>query len=274
VVEPGDRKNITAYLQQAYEVSITRACKTIGLPKSVYYYNSVKDDSEVINKLNELVDKKPTRGFPYYFGRIRNEGFEWNHKKVKRVYNKLKLNKRRKLKRRLPARLKERLTIPLSMNNTWSMDFMHDSLTNGRKVRILNIMDDHNRQALCIEPAFSHSSVSVANALIKLIEIHGKPTQIRCDNGPEFISISLATYCSAEQIELKYIQPGKPTQNAFIERFNRSYREDILDAYWFDSLKELIDLSNDFKEDYNLNHPHKSLKRKSPINYLKLNHHI
>lgn len=160
------------------------------------------------------------------------------------------------------------------MNNAWSMDFMHDSLTNGRKVRILNIMDDRNKQALCIEPAFTHSGISVANAFIKLIEIHGKPTQIRCDNAPEFISTSLATFCNAEQIELKYIQPGKPTQNAFIERFNRSYREDILDAYCFDKLTELLDLSNDFKEDYNLNHPHRSLKSKSPINYLKLNRDI
>lgn len=274
MVEPGDRKNVVAYLNQAFEVSITRACVTIGLPKSVFYYTSVKDDSVVICKLQELADKKPTRGFPYYYGRIRNEGFQWNHKRVKRVYNKLKLNKRRKHKRRLPHRLKEPLIIPLNSNHTWSMDFMHDTLSNGRKVRILNIIDDHNRQALCIEADFSHSGNSVTRALERIMELHGKPDQIRCDNGPEFVSNTLSNYCSDKNIRLKYIQPGKPTQNAFIERFNRSYREDVLDAYLFDDIKELRNLSDEWMEDYNKNHPHQSLNNLSPMKYLELNHHI
>ena len=112
----------------------------------------------------------------------------WNHKRVKRVYNDMQLNIRRKHKHRLPTRSKEALEVPLYINQTWSIDFMHDTLANGRKVRILNIIDDYNRQALCIETDFSQSGLSVSRAIGRLIEQHGKPKQIRCDNGPEFVS--------------------------------------------------------------------------------------
>ena len=153
------------YLVQNHQVSITRACKTTGFSKSQYYYQSKKDDSEVVDKLNELVENKPNRGFPYFFHRIRNEGYVWNHKKVKRVYKLMNLNKRRKHKRRLPARFREPLAQPNSINSTWSIDFMHDTLMNGRKVRILNIIDDFNREALTINADYSQSGRTVVSAL-------------------------------------------------------------------------------------------------------------
>lgn len=271
MVKPADRKNIAAYLGQTYEVSVTRACKVIKLPKSVFYYSSVKDDSAVVAKLAELAEQKPTRGFRYYYYRIRNEGIVWNHKKVKRVYNLLKLNRRRKHKRRLPQRPLEALSSPERLNQSWSMDFMHDVLTNGRKVRILNIIDDYNRQAIAIEADYSHSGWSVSRVLEQAISVNGRPTQIRCDNGPEFLSAKLTHYCNKENITLKYIKPGTPTQNAFIERFNRSYREDVLDAYLFDSLEQLKELSYNWQDDYNEKHPHRSLKNVSPLKYLEIN---
>ena len=236
---PVERKHIAAYLQEVFEVSVSRSCKTIGLPKSVYYYESVKDDTAVIEKLQELSELKPTRGFRYYYNRIRNEGVLWNHKRVKRVYNDMQLNMRRKHKRRLPARAKQTLIVPQSINQTWSIDFMHDTLANGRKVRILNVIDDYNRQALCIEADFSHSGLSVCRAIGRLIDQHGKPSQIRCDNGPEFISYIFIDYCKQNSIDIKHIQPGKSTQNAYIERFNRSFGEDILDAYLFINMEDL-----------------------------------
>lgn len=265
---------MVAYLEQSHKVSITRACQVIGIAKSLYYYVSVKDDSPVISKLRELVDQKPTRGFWYYYGRIRNDGLIWNHKRVKRVYNLMKLNLRRKHKRRLPQRTKEALCLPVNMNQTWSMDFMHDTLINGRKVRILNIIDDFNRQALAVEAAYSHSGHSLVNALDALIAFRGKPSEIRCDNGPEFISHKLVDYCNQMGIKIKYIQPGKPTQNAFIERFNRSYREDILDAYLLESLDQLRELSEDWMNNYNEHHPHQSLNNLSPLKYLEINHQL
>lgn len=274
MVKPCDRRNVVAYLEQSHQISITRACKVIGLSKSLYYYESVKDDSSVIGKLKELAEQKPTRGFWYYYGRIRNEGLIWNHKRVKRVYNLMKLNLRRKHKRRLPQRFKEALSQPASANTTWSMDFMHDTLINGRKVRILNIIDDFNRQALAVEAGYSHSGHTVVNTLEALITFRGKPSEIRCDNGPEFISHKLVDYCNQTGIKLKYIQPGKPTQNAYIERFNRSYREDILDAYLLESLDQLRELSESWMNNYNELHPHQSLNYLSPLKYLQLNQQL
>lgn len=274
MVKPGDRKNVAAYLEYTHQVSITRACRLMGLAKSMYYYKSTRDDSIVIKKLLELAQQKPTRGFWYYYGRIRNEGLLWNHKKVKRVYNMLKLNHRRKHKRRLPQRIQESLIQPTHVNHTWSMDFMHDSLTNGRKVRVLNVIDDFNREALAVEADYSHSGHSVVKTLEQIITVKGKPLEIRCDNGPEFLSNKLVDFCNKENIHLKYIQPGKPTQNAFIERFNRSFREDILDAYLFESLNQLRDLAYEWLQEYNQLHPHQSLNNMSPLKYLEINQHI
>ena len=274
MVKPGDRRNIVAYLHRTFQVSVTRACQTTGLAKSVYYYRSCKDDSMVIDKLSELAQSKPTRGFPYYYRRIRNEGLVWNHKRVKRVYDIMKLNLRRKRKRRLAARSKEALHQPATHNHTWSMDFMHDTLSNGRKVRILNIIDDYNREALMVRPDYSHSGHSVMRAIEQIMDWRGKPAAIRCDNGPEFLSNVLVGFCSQQGIRLQYIQPGKPTQNAYIERFNRSYREDILNAYYFESLWELEEFSQTWMQEYNELHPHQSLKNMSPLKYLKINHQL
>lgn len=274
MVGSGDRRTIVTYLTQTHQVSITRACTTTGLPKSQYYYHSVKDDSAVIDKLNELAENKPARGFPYYYRRLRNEGLLWNHKRVKRVYNLLHLNKRRKHKRRIPKRFREALLQPDGINNTWSIDFMHDTLIGGRKVRILNILDDYNREALAVKADHSQSGNTVVTTLEEIISWRGKPVEIRCDNGPEFLSHAFVDYCSEAGIIIKYIQPGKPTQNAYIERFNRSYREDILDAYLFESIHHLRVLSQDWMEEYNNHHPHQSLNYLSPIKYLEQNTHI
>jgi len=176
---------------------------------------------------------------------------------------------RRKRKRRLPARVKNPLVQPLKINRTWSMDFMHDSLENGRKFRVLNIIDDYNREALAIEADYSHSGESVVTVLDELIWTRGKPLALRTDNGPEFISKFLTSWCKDREIEMQFIQPGQPNQNAYVERFNRLFREDVLDAYVFEDLKQVRILAEEWKNDYNINHPHSSLGGLSPKNYLK-----
>lgn len=252
---------------EAQSISITRACNIIGLNRSMYYYKSNKDDSEVIKKLTVLADLHPTRGFDHYFGRIRNDGLVWNHKRVKRVYNLLGLNIRRKRKRRLPARVKEPLIQKESMNQTWSMDFMSDSLMSGRKVRLFNVMDDFNREVLAIEVDTSICSERVVRTLEQIMDWRGKPEEIRVDNGPEFTSYCFTDFCKRNQIRIHYIQPGKPVQNAYIERMNRTIREDILDAYLFESLDQLRIITQKWMEDYNNNYPHQSLNGLSPKNY-------
>jgi putative transposase len=235
----------------------------------MWYYISKRDDSQVIDKLNKLAEQYPTRGFDDYYNRIRNEGVSWNRKRVLRIYRSMGLTQRRKRKRRLPSRVKIPLAQPLGINMNWSMDFMSDSLSYGRKFRILNIIDDYNREALTIEIDFSLTGDRVVRELEKLINWRGLPQSIRVDNGPEFLSKAFTIWCSKNNVKIKYTQPGKPVQNAYIERFNRLYREDVLDAYMFDSLDQVTRLSEEWMEDYNSNHPHKSLGWLSPLKYFE-----
>jgi len=235
--------------------------------RSMWYYQSTRDDQPVIAKLTELAKQLPTRGFDTYYGRMRQQGYQWSRNKVLRVYRLMKLKMRRKHKKRLPDRIKEPLDIPLNPNDTWSMDFMSDALTDGRKIRVFNITDDYNREALAIEVALSFPANRVVKTLEIMEEEYGLPQQIRVDNGPEFISHRLGDWCKTRNIKLKFIQPGKPTQNAYIERFNRLFREDVLDAYWFEDLEQVRIIAETWRLDYNQNHPHSSLKGISPIAY-------
>ena len=254
-----------------YKVSISRACSVVQLPRSMWYYRSKRDDTAVIAKLNELAELYPTRGFEAYYGRIRESGLPWNRKKVLRIYRMLKMNLRRKRKRRLPSRIKEPLKQPVRPNDTWSADFMSDAMADGRRIRILNILDDFNREALCVDPQFSYPAERVLRRLEVIAMERGLPKRIRVDNGPEFISHAFQDFCTLHDIEIKFIQPGKPTQNAYIERFNRLYREDVLDAYLFTRIEQVRQISEEWRRDYNQNHPHKSLGRMSPIRYMKEN---
>jgi putative transposase len=239
----------------------------MGYSRASMYYQSCKQDEPVQNKLQEWAEKKPTEGFWKLFGRIRKEGLQWNHKRVHRVYKALGMNLRRKYKRRLPERVKQPLEQPESINQSWSMDFMSDVLISGKRFRTLNIIDDYNREALAIEVDTSLPAARVKRVLQEVIAWRGKPAQIRTDNGPEFIAFELSEWCENEQIYLQYIQPGKPTQNAFIERFNGSFRRDVLDAYLFESLTQVRILAQEWMNDYNNHRPHEALGNLTPVDF-------
>jgi len=239
----------------------------LKLSKSVYHYRARKDDRATEDKVLELALERPQEGQDKIYARIRGEGLKWNYKRVRRVYLKLRLNKRIKLRKRVPARVQEALVRPELPNETWSMDFMHDSLHNGRKFRVLNILDDYNREALAIEAHLSIGSRLVTDILSEICRHRGTPASIRVDNGPEFIATALRDWAEQRQIRLQFIQPGKPCQNGFIERFNRSYRQGVLDAYVFENLHQVRVLSEEWMHDYNHRRPHEALDGKSPIQH-------
>ena len=240
----------------------------MGISRTTCQYQAKpKDDQDVQEALTTLTTKHASIGYWQCCYRLWNKGHLWNHKKIYRVYTHMKLNIRRRAKKRLPERVKQALSVPDAPNQVWSIDFMSDTLVDGRRFRLFNVMDDFNRESLAIEVDTSMPSLRVTRVLNRIIEQRGKPANLRSDNGPEFISHVLQEWCEKHKITLQYIQPGKPTQNAYIERKNGSIRRELLNAYLFNSLAEVRCLSEEWRIDYNTERPHKSLGYLSPLTY-------
>lgn len=174
------------------------------------------------------------------------------------------MNLRIKPRKRLVREKPEMLSVPLAINETWSMDFMHDQLSNGRPFRLFNVIDDFNREALGMEIDFSLPAERVTRALDQVIEWRGKLLRIRCDNGPEYISHTMKRWAFKHQIELDFIEPGKPQQNAYVERYNRTVRYDWLSQYLFDSLDEVRNFSTEWLWTYNNEKPNMALNGITP----------
>jgi putative transposase len=256
---------------QLHGMSERQACRMLDLSRSVFRYQPEKlDDDEIAQELLQLAGRKPRWGFGKMADYLKNQGYSWNRKRIRRVYCELRLNLRVKPKKRLPKRLPQPLSQPKCANQSWSLDFMSDSLASGRAFRTLNILDDFNREALWIEVDTSLPAERVVRILDTLIAWRGCPAQIRMDNGPELISHRLEAWAEEHGIELAHIQPGKPAQNAYIERFNRTFREDVLDAYLFSSLEEVRQIVESWIEEYNAVRPHEALQGFSPYQFAAL----
>lgn len=217
----------------------------------------------------------PTYGFQKLFNLIRQKNYVVNHKRVYRIYCELKLNLKVKPRKRLAPRTAIKLVQPTQLNECWSLDFMSDALITGRRFRTANVIDDCNREALGILVSFSLTSQRITRWLDRIALTRGYPRRIRVDNGPENISKQFVSWAQQHHIFIHYIQPGKPAQNAYIERFNRSYREAVLDMYLFQNIEETQIMTNNWLKHYNEERPHEALNNQSPrnfINNLKLNH--
>ena len=251
-------------------LSERQACRTIQLSRCVYRYQEKRStDEPIVQELRQLAEQQPRWGCDKIIDYLRNEGHGWNHKRIRRVYRTLSRHLKRKPKKRLPARAPQTLAVPEQRNQTWSLDFMSDALSNGRTFRTLNLIDDFNREALWIEVDTSLPAKRVVRVLEQLLSWRGRPMSIRMDNGPELISQRLERWAQQQHIELLHIQPGKPAQNAYIERFNRTYREEVLDAYLFDNLQEVRRITESWLEDYNTIRPHEALQGVSPRQFAR-----
>lgn len=209
--------------------------------------------------LNEIIAKRTRWGFWKCFDRLRADGKAWNHKRVHRVYCEMRLNLKGKAKRRLATRERQPLLTTHELNRVWALDFMRDTMYDGRPFRTLNVIDEGNREALRIEVGTSIPAGRVVRVLDQLLEVYGKPEAIRLDNGPELTASLFTDWAEQHGVKLMFIQPGKPNQNAFIERFNRSFRDEVLNAYLFNSISEVQEAVDAWITDYNEYRPHESL---------------
>ena len=246
------------------KVSVTRACRIVGIDRKTYHYQATvkPDDSFLKGLLRELSTLYPRYGFKKLFHLIRQQGYPINHKRLYRLYCALTLNLKRKVKKRFPLRLPIPLMQPSASNLCWSLDFMSDALRTGKRFRTVNVIDDFNREALGIEIAFSLPTMRVTKWLDHIAAVRGYPTTIRVDNGPEYLSKSFHAWAKEHSIIIQHIQPGKPAQNAFIERFNRTYREEVLDLYLFNSIHEAQTLTDEWLQHHT--RPHEALGNQSP----------
>jgi putative transposase len=253
-----DKREAANDLHQ-HGLSIHQSCQLVGLSRASYY-RQPKDwreaDAGVIDAINHELKKSSQAGFWKIFRRIRRRGYVFNFKRVYRVYKAMGLNKPRRIKRVLPKRIAKPLTVQALSNHQWALDFMHDSLYCGKRFRTLNVIDEGTRECLAIEVDTSLPSERVIRVLEQLKQERGLPKQLRLDNGPELISAAFMDWCEAHEIELLHIQPGKPTQNGFAERFNGSFRREFLDSYLFESVSQVREMAWYWRIDYNEERPH------------------
>ena len=257
---------------EAHSLSVQKSCTCIGLSRAAYYREPQADtgrDAEVIEAINELIKRHARWGFWKCYNALRGKGHAWNHKRVYRVYCQLRLNQKRRAKRRIPKRERQPLLVPQKPNKVWSADFMSDSLYSRGRFRTFNVIDDFNRESVSIEVDTSIT----AKRLIRIFEIlkltRGLPDVLRVDNGPEFTSGEFVAWAEDNGMFIQYIQPGKPNQNAYIERFNRTYREELLDLYIFESLTEVREKTYWWRIGYNEERPHDALGNMTPAGYME-----
>lgn len=240
MVKPSCRRVFARRAVSERRASIRLACLVFSISESCYRYESKNNDENVkiAELLIDVTNRNKRWGFKLCFLYLRNVcGYGWNHKRVYRIYKELELNLRIKPRKRIIRDKPDKLEVPVCSNETWSMDFMSDQLSNGQKIRTFNVLDDFNREGLNIEIDISLPSSRVIRSLNQIIEWRGKPKALRCDNGPEYISAVLAKWAEQNNIRLIFIQPGNPQQNAYIERFNRTVRHEYLEMNEFTSIE-------------------------------------
>ena len=243
-----------------------------ALTRSSWYYEHKSSEINIAIKerLISLSAERPRFGTPRMTVMIRKEFGTINHKRVERLYKEASLNLPRKRRKRKWHGVREIKPVALRPHQSWSMDFVHDRTENGRNLRVLNVVDDYTRELIACIPEHSFSGYRVARELDQIIEMRNiKPKSITMDNGPEFISRAFMSWAYDKKIRINYIEPGKPTQNAFVESFNGKFRDECLNLNWFKDLKEARRIIEAWKDDYNHHRPHSALNQMTPMEYKK-----
>lgn len=260
-----EQKLAVEYVQKAHKVSERRACSVLNAPRTVVRYKPVdKGDEKIKTSIKEVVEKRPRFGAPRVHQMLRRRGININHKRTERLYKELGLSLKKKKRKKYKSELRIEPDVPIAKNEVWAMDFVHDALAAGKKIRGLTIIDICTKECPAIEVDFSLSSFKVITVLERLKENVGIPKFIKVDNGPEFISLALDKWASDNNVGLYFSRRGKPTDNANIESFNGKFRDECLNVNWFTSLEMAKRICEEWRKDYNEERPHSSLAYKTP----------
>ena len=269
MVTPAARREAVAHLRGIHEVSERRACRILEADRSAVRYRSVRpDDGALRVRLRALSRERRRFGYRRLHLLLAREGVTVNHKKLRRIYQEEKLQVRRRGGRKRALGTRAPMTLPDGVNQRWSLDFVLDAFTDGRRFRILSVVDDFTRECLALVADTSLSGARVARELEHLIwRRAAKPRTIVSDNGTELTSTAILQWSQDRAVDWHYIAPGKPTQNAFIESFNGRLRDECLNETLFISLRHAREKLNAWKDDYNLVRPHTSLSGATPAEY-------
>ena len=270
-LRPARRRELIDELRLVWQVSVRGACAVLGAVRSTYQYQSRRPPQAVLQK--RILEIAQTR-VRYRYRRIhvllKREGWQVNVKRVYRLYAEESLQLRNKTpKRKVSAKLREERSVASEPNEVWAMDFTSDQFFDGRRIRILTIIDAFSRLSPAIDVRQSYRGSDVVETLERVTPLHGKPRTIRVDNGPEFICKALDLWSYLNGVTLDFSRPGKPTDNAFIESFNGSFRAESLNASWFLSLEDARSRCEAWRIDYIEVRPHSSIGQKTPIELAK-----
>ncbi len=272
MVGPKAKRRALEASREKYKLSIRQWCRILGLREATFHYRSKRkrDDGDLKQKLLEVVGKKPRWGRPMVTWMLRERmGLRDNHKRIGRIYRELGLQVYRRRKSRKLLRPRMLLQVPDKPNQLWGMDFVSDSLASGRRFRILTVKDLFTHEALCLHVDISITGERVAEVMNRLKGTRGLPQAIVCDNGSEYTSKAMDQWAYRSGVELKFIQPGRPMQNGFVESFNGRLRDECLNQHWFENLPQATDIIEAWRIEYNTDRPNRALGKKTPEEFAK-----
>lgn len=270
-MKPSPKRRVVDHLKAVYRVSERRACGLVRQARSVYHYRSRRDPrTEVRARMREIAAARVRYGYRKIRVMLQREGVELSKKVVYRLYREegLPLRYRPSRRRRMQTRRPVRLQV-MGPNEAWGLDFVADQLSNGLRFRALTVVDVFTREAPAIEVGQQLRATDVVRVLERLRQSHGQPNTLRCDNGSEFTSQLVDLWAYQHQVRIDYSRPGKPTDNAFVESFNGTFRDECLNAHWFESIADARAVVESWRAEYNESRPHRALGEVPPAEFAR-----
>lgn len=270
-IQPARKKEIATELQNELGLSERHVCRLLNINRTFKRYKSVKPEQDeiIMKRLGELAARWKRFGYKRLHILLRREGFTINHKRTYRIYKEAGLGLRKR-KKKCPAERRGKPEAVISPNTRWSFDFVSDAIANGRRIRVLTVIDEATRECLALEVDTSLTGKRVVSVLNRIAFFRGYPKGVLTDNGPEFTSIAMSEWAYEKNINHLFIEPGKPVQNAYIESFNGKFREECLSTHWFKNIYEARELIEAWRSEYNNIRPHSALGNMTPSEYAKI----